>query len=68
MVFAHCLVILGAGLGRLEARVAIESLLARFPQLAADDNAPTPLQSVVLFGWSRLAVRMTADSTAALEH
>jgi cytochrome P450 len=58
---------LGAGLGRLEAKVAIESLLARFPQLALDDSAPTPLQSVVLFGWSRLPVRMTADSLAAAE-
>lgn len=51
---------LGAGLGRLEARVAIESLLKRFPGLRLDSaNPPQPLSSVVLFGLQTLPVRFT---------
>jgi len=50
---------LGAGLGRLEAKVALQTLLRRFPAIRADDarNAE-PLSSVVLFGWSRLPVTL----------
>ncbi|HEV6965778.1 MAG TPA: cytochrome P450 [Roseateles sp.] len=48
---------LGAGLGRLEARVAISTLLRRFCRLQRDEGrAAEPLQSVVLFGFSSLPV------------
>lgn len=48
---------LGAGLGRLEARVAIATLLRRFSGLQADKGrAAEPLSSVVLFGFSSLPV------------
>jgi cytochrome P450 len=49
---------LGAGLGRLEARVAIATLLRRFGGLRPDERqAAEPLQSFVLFGFSSLPVR-----------
>jgi cytochrome P450 len=49
---------LGAGLGRLEARVAIATLLRRFGGLRLDERpAAEPLQSFVLFGFSSLPVR-----------
>lgn len=51
---------LGAGLGRLEARVAIATLLRRFEGLRLDDARPAePLASVVLFGFSSLPVRFS---------
>jgi len=49
---------LGAGLGRLEARIGIATLLRRFGNLRLDDARPIePLSSVVLFGVSSLPVR-----------
>lgn len=48
---------LGAGLGRLEARVAIATLLRRFGGLRLDEQQPArPLESFVLFGFSSLPV------------
>lgn len=48
---------LGAGLGRLEARVALSTLLRRFSGLRPDPaRAAQPLSSVVLFGFSSLPV------------
>ncbi len=48
---------LGAGLGRLEARIAIATLLRRFDCLRLDTSRPAePLASVVLFGFSSLPV------------
>lgn len=48
---------LGAGLGRLEARVAIATLLRRFGELRRDERQPAQaLESFVLFGFSSLAV------------
>lgn len=52
---------LGAGLGRMEARVAIAALLKRFPALQLDDSQPIePVPSVVLFGVKSLPVRFDA--------
>jgi cytochrome P450 len=49
---------LGAGLGRLEAKVAIEALLQRFESVQKSDTvAADPLASVVLFGWRNLPVK-----------
>lgn len=54
---------LGAGLGRLEARVAIATLLRRFSGLRLDEaKAAQPLQSFVLFGFSSLPVRFEASA------
>lgn len=51
---------LGAGLGRLEARVAIATLLRRFDELRLDEGrAAEPLSSFVLFGFSSLPVRFS---------
>lgn len=56
---------LGAGLGRLEARIAIESLLQRFPDVALDEaRSAEPLESVVLFGLRALPVRLAAEVPA----
>lgn len=56
---------LGAGLGRLEARVAIATLLRRFSGLRLDDRkAAQPLESFVLFGFSSLPARFEAASEA----
>lgn len=56
---------LGAGLGRLEARIAIESLLQRYPDVALDDTHPAEaLESVVLFGLRSLPVRLAAAEPA----
>lgn len=53
---------LGAGLGRLEARVAIATLLRRFGRLRVDEHRPAqPLASFVLFGFSSLPVRFEAS-------
>lgn len=49
---------LGAGLGRLEARVAIDRTMQRFPDLKLDAERPAePLDSTVLFGWRTLPLR-----------
>ncbi len=51
---------LGAGLGRLEAKVALETLLRRSTDVRADDTrSAEPLSSVVLFGWRSLPVRFS---------
>ncbi len=58
---------LGAGLGRLEAKVALETLLRRFPDIRmdADGLGAEPLSSVVLYGWRSLPVRFGAMATGA---
>jgi cytochrome P450 len=57
---------LGAGLGRLEARVAIATLLRRFSGLRLDErNAARPLESFVLFGFSSLPVRFEASEAVS---
>jgi cytochrome P450 len=57
---------LGAGLGRLEARVAISTLLRRFGRLRLDEGqAAQPIASVVLFGFSSLPVRLEASQAVA---
>lgn len=50
---------LGAGLGRLEAKVAIGTLLKKFPDLQLDTtgSGAAHLSSVVLYGWSHLPIR-----------
>lgn len=51
---------LGAGLGRLEARIGIGRLLQRFADLRPDtEKAVEALPSIVLFGWSNLPARFT---------
>ncbi|HEY0955112.1 MAG TPA: cytochrome P450 [Roseateles sp.] len=60
---------LGAGLGRLEARVAIATLLRRFGALRPDERRPAePLQSFVLFGFSSLPVRFEASEAVSDLH
>jgi cytochrome P450 len=57
---------LGAGLGRLEARVAISTLLRRFSGLRLDEGrAVQPLASFVLFGFSSLPVRFETSALAS---
>jgi cytochrome P450 len=57
---------LGAGLGRLEARVAIATLLRRFGGLRLDETrAAQPLSSFVLFGFSSLPVQFDTEVAAA---
>ncbi|KQV48332.1 hypothetical protein ASC95_20510 [Pelomonas sp. Root1217] len=57
---------LGAGLGRLEARVAIATLLRRFSGLRLDEQrAAEPLSSFVLFGFSSLPVRFEASEVTS---
>ena len=49
---------LGAGLGRMEARIAVTRLLAQFQGLRLNESSPpVPLQSVVLFGLQHLPVQ-----------
>ena len=60
---------LGAGLGRMEARIGIGTLVRRLKDLRFDDAAPAErLQSVVLYGWRTLPLRFTtatADTSPA---
>jgi cytochrome P450 len=57
---------LGAGLGRLEAKVAIEALLQRFDAVHKSDTLTAdPLVSVVLFGWRNLPVKMQQAKACA---
>ncbi len=58
---------LGAGLGRLEARIGIATLLRRFADLRLDATKPIqPLSSVVLYGVSSLPVRFL-ETVASLQ-
>ncbi|TAK89469.1 MAG: cytochrome P450 [Burkholderiaceae bacterium] len=51
---------LGAGLGRVEAKIAINALLQRFPDIQLDAmKTVEPLSSKVLFGLRHLPVRFT---------
>ncbi|GAA2805932.1 cytochrome P450 family protein [Crossiella cryophila] len=52
----------GAPLARLEGEVALGRLLARFPGIALDADAPTPgrRQSTLMHGLTALPVRLTA--------
>lgn len=52
---------LGAGLGRLEAKVGIECLLQRFGDIRLTEGMLQPLQSVVLFGWKSLPIRFSVS-------
>ncbi len=53
---------LGASLARLEARVAFEELLARFPQMALLDATPAWSGNTFFRGLDRLPVAATADA------
>jgi cytochrome P450 len=58
---------LGAGLGRLEARIGIATLLRRFADLRLDATKPIqPLSSVVLYGVSSLPVQFL-ETVASLQ-
>jgi len=48
---------LGAGLARLEGRVALNALLDRFETIEAGEQAPERLQSTVIRGFERLSLR-----------
>lgn len=48
---------LGAGLARLEARIAFEELLARWPELPVDESALTRLPSLWVRAWERIPFR-----------
>lgn len=51
---------LGAGLGRLEARIALNALFKLLPDVTLDAKDPAvPLQSIVLSGWQRLPAVFT---------
>lgn len=61
---------LGAGLGRLEARIAIGALLRRFPDLRLHDaKPPLPQPSAVQYAWRSLPVQFSPEraSHAMLE-
>lgn len=50
---------LGAGLARIEVRVAIDTLLARFPDLSLDSTSlPDPLPSHALLGFRHIHARL----------
>jgi cytochrome P450 len=54
---------LGAGLGRMEARIAIGALLRRFPDLRLHDTKPVlPQSSIVQYAWKSLPVQFTPVS------
>lgn len=51
---------LGAGLARLEAKIAIDAVLHRLPDLRLDPDKPAErLQSAVMYGFRHLPVRFT---------
>lgn len=57
---------LGAGLGRMEARIAISSLLRQFGDVMLDAGAPAErLSSVVLYGWRSLPLRFSSADAVA---
>ncbi|NYI08642.1 cytochrome P450 [Nocardioides marinus] len=49
---------LGASLARLESRVALEELLARFPTWSVDRDGSVRAHTSTVRGWSRLLVRL----------
>ena len=49
---------LGASLARLESRIALEELLARFPSWTVDRNRSVRAHTSTVRGWSRLLVRL----------
>ena len=49
---------LGASLARLESRVALEELLARFPTWSVDRDRSVRAHTSTVRGWSRLLVRL----------
>jgi cytochrome P450 len=51
-------VCLGANLARLEARIALRTLLERFPELAPAEPVPPPRGNVLGFARRRLAARL----------
>jgi hypothetical protein len=59
--FGHGIhVCLGAALARLEMRVSLEELLARFPRYAIDESALERVHSGNVRGYSRMPLRTTA--------
>ncbi len=56
---------LGAGLARLEARVAFEELLARWPELPVDEAALTRLPSLWVRAWQRIPFRAQTPTRQA---
>ena len=48
---------LGAALARLEARVALEEVLARFPRWVVDEEGAERVRTSTVRGWDRLPVR-----------
>jgi cytochrome P450 len=53
---------LGAALARLEARVAFEELLARWPELAVDESRLERLSSLWVRAWERIPIGRGAPS------
>ena len=49
---------LGAQLARLEARIALPMLLARFPSMAPGDEAPVWMDALIMRGLKSLPVRL----------
>ncbi len=47
---------LGASLARLEGRIALEEVLARFPDWSVDDEAATRIYTSTMRGWASLPV------------
>jgi cytochrome P450 len=56
---------LGAGLARMEARVALEELHRRIPDYEVDHDAKVRFHSGNVTGWSSLPVTFTARQPAA---
>ena len=53
---------LGAALARLEARVAFEELLARWPELTVDESGLARLSSLWVRAWERIPIPMKASA------